>query len=392
MYNRRNFRRRRPNNSSRLQHPQFDYSKFINKVEKLETAPVHEIKNQFADFALDRSIIQGLKLRGYITPTPIQDQAIPLILEGKDVIGLANTGSGKTGAFLLPLLHFGVQAKKEAKPFQALILAPTRELALQIEVELFKLESKSMGIFSVCCTGGSDIRQQMRRLRKPNQFIIGTPGRVIDLTNRGLINLPDFTHVVLDEVDHMLDMGFVDDMVDILSEIPASRQSLFFSATINKAAEKIMNDNMKDPVKVSVVVGNTAANINQDIIKLEQGQQKITVLSSMLNNPEFNKVLVFSETKMGADIIQRDLGRQGVQVESIHGDKSQGERQNALRRFKRGDTRVLVATDVAARGLDISNVSHVINYEIPKNYDQYVHRIGRTGRAGKAGQAYTFVD
>lgn len=362
----------------------FDIRMFINKA-----APVEEEKfvpqNYFEDFKIDTAIKNNLKRKGYTIPTPIQDGVIPHILAKRDVVGLANTGTGKTAAFLLPLLH-GLYAEGAG---QVLVLTPTRELALQIEEE-FKTFSKGMRMFSVVCVGGAPINPQIRQLRQHNHVIIGTPGRVMDLMKRGFLKLGGVETVVLDEADRMLDMGFVNDMRFILEKVPKERHTLCFSATMSKEIEAIIGDFLTDPVRVSVKTQDTSKNIDQDIVKIA-GRDKTEILIEHLQHEDFKRVIVFGRTKHGVEKLSQTLNKAGLKTESIHGNKSHGQRQRALRNFKEGKVTALIATDVAARGLDISGVSHVINYDLPETYDDYVHRIGRTGRGEKKGKALTFV-
>ncbi len=319
-------------------------------------------------------------------PTPIQDQAIPHILKGCDIVGLANTGTGKTGAFLIPLLEKVVRDRSE----RVLIIVPTRELALQIDEE-FKDFSDGSGFPSVCAVGGAAISPQLRRLREDPYFVIGTPGRLKDLMDRRALDLSKFKTVVLDEADRMLDMGFIKDMKFILSHMPQQRHTLFFSATLSREIEALIGDFLVNPVRVSVKMGDTARNVHQDIVRVGSGT-KIDTLHGLLAQPEFSKVLVFGRTKHGVERLSKVLRERGIAAESIHGNKNQNKRQKALALFKSNHVRVLVATDVAARGIDVADISHVINYDVPTTYDDYVHRIGRTGRAGKRGYALTFIE
>jgi len=367
-----------------------DYSRYIQKAVPQDT-PKAEVKNNFSDFNLDSGLKQNLAKKGYTQPTPIQDQAIPIILEGRDIVGLANTGTGKTGAFLIPLIQKTLEALNSGKEAQTLIVVPTRELAIQIQQELFEF-TQGMRVFSACCVGGMDIGRQIRTLSKPNQFIVGTPGRLVDLVNRRFLNLQKTNYVVLDEVDRMLDMGFIEDIEFLIDQLPETKQSLFFSATLDRSVEPLIHKLLKNPAQVSVKTATTSQNVDQDIVRLNQGENKIDILHGMLKKDDFKKVLIFSQTKSQVDFIYFELSKQGVKVEAIHGEKSQGMRRRALDKFRQNQVDVLVATDVAARGLDISEVSHVINYEIPRNYEDYIHRIGRTGRAGQAGTALTFVN
>ncbi|HRN86002.1 MAG TPA: DEAD/DEAH box helicase [Candidatus Dojkabacteria bacterium] len=361
-------------------------SLFINKITSSVEENVYEPKFTFEDFNISPELKSNLKYKGFHKPMPIQDQAIPHLLQGKDLIGIANTGTGKTLAFLVPMLEKVMNLENE----KVLIIAPTRELAVQIEEDLHALTYR-IGVNKVVCIGGTSINQQIYKLRMNNQFVIGTPGRLLDLEKRRALNFNRFTNIVLDEVDRMFDMGFVDDIKFILSQLPESRQSLFFSATLDNKIEGLIRSHSKDPVMVSVKTRETADHVDQDVVKVAYGQNKMEVLHDMLIKEEFEKVLIFGRTKMGVHRLSEDLQRRGFKAESIHGDKTQYQRQRSLKNFKENRVNILVATDVAARGLDIPNVSHVINFEAPDNYTDYVHRIGRTGRGNKMGKALTFV-
>ena len=362
-----------------------DPSKFINKSVEEAVEVVYTPKNLFKDFNVHEKLMRNILAKGYEVPTPIQDKIIPEIILGKDVVGIANTGTGKTAAFLIPLINKVLLNPKE----KALIVAPTRELAIQIEQEL-KGFTKGMAIFSVCIVGGASIRPQLASLRHLNNFIIGTPGRLKDLIERKALNLSDVRNVVLDEADRMLDMGFINDMKYMLALMPKERQGLFFSATLSKEIEALIKDFLKNPLTVSVKTRDTAKNIDQDVIKVG-GKNKIDVLHELLSKPEFSKVLIFGQTKHGVEKLGINLLQKGFKAESIHGNKNHARRQRTLAQFKENRINILVATDVAARGLDIADVSHVINYDLPMTYEDYVHRIGRTGRGDKKGKALTFV-
>jgi superfamily II DNA/RNA helicase len=361
------------------------YSKFINKGVDVALQQ-YEPKHTFADFAIDPRIKTNIAKKGYKTPTAIQDQAIPVVLEGRDIVGIANTGTGKTGAFLIPLLHKVAMASDE----RVLIMVPTRELAIQIEDE-YRGFSQGSGLRSVSVVGGANINPQMRALRDDPYFVIGTPGRIKDLIQRRALDLSKFQTVVLDEADRMLDMGFIGDMRYILSLMPQDRHTLFFSATLSSDIEKLIKDFLKDPVRISVKTGDTSKSVDQDVVHME-GKNKIDVLHELLAQPEFDKVIVFGRTKHGVDKLSKVLAQRGIPSAAIHGNKSQSKRQRALGEFKQNRVKVLIATDVAARGLDIPKVSHVINFDVPGTYEDYVHRIGRTGRAGERGKALTFID
>jgi len=362
-----------------------DISKFINKaVPVLETESYKAI-NSFAGFAIDERLKQNVLNTGYSQPTPIQDQAIPHILNGRDIVGIANTGTGKTAAFIIPLLDKILKDRKQ----NVLIVAPTRELAIQINQELIKF-SVGLHTFSVSVVGGMPIFRQIKDLRRSYNFVIGTPGRIKDLIKRGSLKLDNFQTVVLDESDRMLDMGFINDMRFLMSAMPKNRHTLFFSATLSPDIKRIISEFLNDPINISVKTGDTALGVDQDVIRIKNGD-KITLLHDLLSQPEFSKVLIFGKTKFGVEKLSENLFKRGFKVKSIHGNKNHGQRQSALKLFKDNSVNILVATDVAARGLDIPNVSHVINYELPTTYEDYIHRIGRTGRAGKTGKALTFV-
>jgi len=343
------------------------------------------ITHQFADFPIAEAIKQNIAAKGYPAPTPIQDQTIPLILADKDVVGIANTGTGKTAAFLIPLIH-----KLHKNPYsKVLVITPTRELAAQIESEFIAL-SKNLNLNSTLCIGGVGMNPQIRRLRQKPAMVIGTPGRLKDLQQRQILRLSHFSMIVLDEVDRMLDMGFIHDIKHLISLLPQKRQSLFFSATIEGRVKEVMAGFLNQPVIISVKTGHTAENINQQIVKLS-GRNKLDVLHDLLIKPGFDRVLVFGRTKWGMEKLARALTERGFKAASIHGNKSQHQRQQALSRFKTGAVKILLATDVAQRGLDIADVSHVINFDLPETRDDYIHRIGRTARADKNGIAITLV-
>ncbi len=362
------------------------FSKFINRSsENIEEKPYIPACN-FLDFPFEGRLKSNVEKKGYKNPTEIQDKTIPLIMEGNDVIGIANTGTGKTAAFLLPLIDKVLKNRKE----RILVIAPTRELASQINDELFSL-TRSLGIYSAVCVGGSSMGLQLSRLRQNPNFVIGTPGRLKDLVTRRRLALEGFQNIVLDEADRMLDMGFIDDIKSLMSQLSKDRQTLLFSATIPVAIEKLIHTFLNDPVKVSVKSRETAANVDQDIVRVKSSERIEKLCSFLVKKEEFQKVLVFGKTKHGVENLSQELGKRGFQSTSIHGDKPQSRRRQALELFKNERVQVLVATDVAARGLDIANVSHVINFDIPATYEDYVHRIGRTGRANQKGTALTFI-
>ncbi|MEY4440419.1 MAG: hypothetical protein RLY49_45 [Candidatus Parcubacteria bacterium] len=371
----------------RFQGSHIDISKFINKAVVTEEVVEFIPKHAFIDFALDTKIQKNIAKKGYVVPTPIQDHAIPHVLEGVDVVGIANTGTGKTAAFLLPLIHKVLQNKNE----QILIVVPTRELATQIDDE-FRAFCSGMGIFSAVVVGGAPIFRQIKTLRFFNNFVIGTPGRIKDLMDRKVLDLSTFNTVVLDEADRMLDMGFIGDMRYFMERMPKERQTLFFSATMSKEIERLIGEFLNNPVRISVKTGDTAKSVEQDVIYIKRGESKVDVLADLLSQPGFDKVIVFGKTKHGVERLAEMLMSKGIQAESLHGDKRHTHRQRSLNAFKSNKAQVMVATDVAARGIDVSDVSHVINYDVPATYEDYVHRIGRTGRGGKGGKAFTFIE
>mgnify|MGYP001595374448 CR=1 FL=1 len=347
-----------------------------------------EITHNFCDFGLHASLLSNLNKKGFAKPTTIQDKALEPALAGDDVLGLADTGTGKTMVFVLPILNKIINSPNET----AIIIAPTRELAVQI-LEETKILSEGLGIYSCLIIGGSDMRRQLDNLRRGPSILIGTPGRLKDLYERGYLNLDTTRTVVLDEVDRMLDMGFVKDITLLMNLLPKERHTLLFSATITPPVERIALQFMKNPIKISVKTGATSQNISQNVVRASGKVQKINVLCEMLSNTtEFCKVLVFGRTKHGVEDLSKDLIKAGFKAGSIHGNKRQSQRENILRQFKANHINILIATDVAARGIDVKDVSHVINFDQPASYDDYVHRIGRTGRAGKTGTALTFVD
>ncbi len=364
-----------------------DVSKFINKAVVTEEQEVFVPEHNFADFVIHENLKKNIVHKGYTTPTPIQDRAIPHVLKGEDVVGIANTGTGKTAAFLIPLINKVLNDKAE----HVLIMVPTRELAQQIEEEYWGF-ADHMRIGAVTCVGGANINRQIATLRRGPNFVIGTPGRLKDLIERRALDLSKFQTVVLDEADRMLDMGFIDDMKYILSLMRAERHTLFFSATLSREIEMLIHSFLNNPVRISVKTGDTAKNVDQDVVRVGAGKNKMDVLHELLMQPEFSKVLVFGRTKHGVEKLSKLLAQRGFKAESIHGDKRQNKREQALSSFKNNRVQVLVATDVAARGIDVSDVSHVINYDLPTTYEDYVHRIGRTGRAGKRGKALTFIE
>jgi superfamily II DNA/RNA helicase len=366
----------------------FDPSLFIRKVEEQAIAMPAEYtpKHRFTDFQIDQRLKENILAKGYVAPTPIQDQAIPVLLEGKDIIATANTGTGKTAAFLIPLIHNVLNGKTD----RVLVIAPTRELATQINQELRSF-TKNTDIRSALCIGGLSAYSQAKELKRLPAFVIGTPGRLIDLEENGALHFGNYNAIVLDEVDTMLDMGFINDVRHIIGALPAQRHALFFSATIPVQLKQIMDSFLRNPISVSVKTRQSAENVNQDVLKIGDSS-KVELLHDLLITPACKKSILFVRTKRAADKLAKELAVRGFKVAAIHGDKTQGQRNKALQLFKDDKVNVLLATDVVSRGIDIEDVSHVINYDLPQTHEDYIHRIGRTGRAGKIGQAITFIE
>lgn len=358
-----------------------------------ETFTLNTNNLQFKDLQLIAPILKALEATGYTSPTPIQAQAIPVILEQKDVLGCAQTGTGKTAAFAIPMLQLlsTEQVKKKPRPIRALILTPTRELAIQIE-ENFVQYAKDLPIKSLVIFGGVGAQPQKDALRTGVDVLIATPGRLLDLYNQRCLSLRQLEFFVLDEADRMLDMGFIHDVRKVIQLLPEKRQTLFFSATMPPEIQKLADSILVNPVKIEVTPeSSTAEKINQSVYFVEKSDKKHLLLH-LIKEQNLPRVLVFSRTKHGADRIAKDLSKNGISAEAIHGNKSQGARQKALQGFKERKLRVLVATDIAARGIDIDDLANVVNYDLPNIPESYVHRIGRTGRAGKDGTAVSFCD
>ncbi|OGZ06411.1 MAG: hypothetical protein A2845_01225 [Candidatus Lloydbacteria bacterium RIFCSPHIGHO2_01_FULL_49_22] len=364
-----------------------DVNRFVSRAVVVEEEKIYVPTHQFSDLKIETKLKENITRKGYSIPTAIQDQSIPEVLKGRDLIGIANTGEGKTAAFLVPLIN-KMMLHPESR---VLVIVPTRELALQIDEEFMGF-ARGLGIYSVLLVGGTSMGMQIERLRRRVRMVIGTPGRLKDLVERGELKLAEFDNLVLDEADRMLDMGFIVDIKFLIEKMPKERHTLFFSATFSREIEDLAHRMLHDPIRISVKKQDTAKNVEQDIIRFREKGQKFDLLCDLLHKSEFNKVLVFGRTKHGVEKLGKDLAQAGFRAASIHGNKTQPQRQRALKDFKDDRVQILVATDVAARGLDIPNVSHVINYEVPGTYDDYVHRIGRTGRAGKKGAALTFVE
>ena len=349
--------------------------------------------SSFSALGLAEPIQRALKTRNHIVPTPIQARAIPILLNGNDILGVAQTGTGKTAAFVLPILHKLSQSRQNggARNPRALVLAPTRELAIQINDE-FRAYGQYQHLRQTVIYGGVSQRPQVGALMRGVDIIIATPGRLLDLMGQRRLRLDAIEFLVLDEADRMLDMGFINDVRKIIAAVPKKRQSLLFSATMPSEVARLSSDFLVDPVRVEVTPQATPIERLEQCIYHVDTADKAALLASMLDDPALSRVIVFARTKHRANRVAEKLGRSGVDAEAIHGNKSQGARQHALKRFRTGDARVLVATDIAARGIDVDGVTHVINYELPNEPESYVHRIGRTARAGAGGVAFSFCD
>ncbi|RAK70272.1 DEAD/DEAH box helicase [Hymenobacter edaphi] len=350
----------------------------------------------FDDLHLLPEILKSLHAAGYERPTPIQQQAIPHVLDARDLLGVAQTGTGKTAAFTLPLLqrlHLARPAHQPTGPraVRALILTPTRELAIQIG-ESFESYGSHLPLRHAVIFGGVSQHPQVQALKRGVDVLVATPGRLLDLINQGFIDLKRLEIFVLDEADRMLDMGFINDIRRILPLLPKQRQSLFFSATMPPTIRELADTILRNPVPVAVTPVSSTAETVEQVVYLVDKTDKPYLLLEVLEDPALRRVLVFSRTKHGADRVAKGLNAKGIGAEAIHGNKSQNARQRALQNFKSGETRVLVATDLAARGIDVDELSHVVNYELPNEPETYVHRIGRTGRAGAEGRALSFCD
>ncbi len=386
--NRGNFRNSRGQQKSKKSRgDNIHFSKYIKPAKPVLIEEAYIPTHAFDDFAIENLIKENIAKKGITAPSPIQDQSIPVALAGNDIVGIANTGTGKTLAFSVPVLN-RLLTDKTAK---ALIVAPTRELAQQIEIEMKEI-AKNSGLFGAILIGGTNMSPQIRALRDDPEIVIGTPGRIKDHIQRDSLDLSEFNIVVLDEFDRMLDMGFVNDMRMILSNLADARQSFFFSATLDQKVMELVSEFANEPVTISVKSGETTDNVDQNVIFYETKADKIDKLYDLLIADESKKVLVFDETKYGVERLGKALEQRGFAAGSIHGGKTQGARTRTLNEFKKNKINVLVATDVAARGIDVSDITHVVNFAEPQTYTDYVHRIGRAGRAGKAGFALTFVE
>ena len=358
----------------------------------MQAEPLLEKKNTFEEFGLRPEILRAVAEKKYTIPTPIQEKAIPIVLEGKDLIGCAQTGTGKTAAFALPILHRlqGTPWRGTGRrPIRVLVLTPTRELASQI-AESFGAYGKHTALKHAIVFGGVNQGPQSQALRRGIDILVATPGRLLDLMSQGLVQLRSVETFVLDEADRMLDMGFIHDIRRVIDQLPAKRQTLFFSATMPREIQGLADTILRDPIRVAVTPVATPAEAVEQHVHFVEKSEKIKLLKHLLDGPSIKNALVFTRTKHGADAVTKQLERYAVRAEAIHGNKSQNAREKALWSFKRGVTRVLVATDIAARGLDIVDLSHVVNFDLPNEPESYVHRIGRTGRAGASGIALSF--
>ncbi|MBF0448414.1 MAG: DEAD/DEAH box helicase [Magnetococcales bacterium] len=349
--------------------------------------------SDFSDLPLIPSLHTALNNLGFQKPTPIQAQAIPQLLKGRDLLGIAQTGTGKTAAFALPIIDGLMRRKRRAGPKQArvLILTPTRELASQIDASFAEL-SRTLRLLRAVVYGGVSQNPQIRALSRGVDVLVATPGRLLDLMNQGQIRLDQLETFVLDEADRMLDMGFINDIKKIIATLPDNRQTLLFSATMPKNIEELANSLLKKPVRVEVTPQATTVEKIKQVILYVDKSNKRQLLQNLIEKQNIQRALVFTRTKHAANRVSEDLEKAGIKSSAIHGNKSQGAREKALLQFRKGQVRVLVATDIAARGIDVSDISHVINFDLPNEPENYVHRIGRTARAGREGTALSFCD
>ncbi len=376
--------KRRYKKSSKELDPQL----FINKATPIEEKEYTPLR-KYEEINLNDKLQDALKAAKFEYPTEIQEQVLDKSLEGENILGIANTGTGKTGAFLIPIIN---QLLNTTEKFQTLIIVPTRELAKQVEKDFINF-AKFTNLNSVCFVGGLNIRRDFRNLSRFNHLIVGTPGRLIDLVKRGNLKLEKVEILVLDEFDRMLDMGFIEDVRFLIKHIKNIKQTMLFSATFDNKQKTIIDEIIINPFKVMVNAGlKPSDTIEQSIIRLENGEDKFEKLISLIGHSDFSKTMIFAETKRAVISLNSKLKKAGIRSDLIHGDRTQRSREIALDKFKKGKTDFLIATDVASRGLDIEDVTHVINYQPPKDYDSYIHRIGRTGRIGKKGSAVTFVN
>jgi len=394
MYKTRKFKQAKPAHRRRHSHKKpsaqgkMDIHKYIKEL-KVQLEEPYDHTHTFRDFNLKDQLLNNISSSGYVMPTEIQDKSIPFSLKGQDVVGIAGTGTGKTAAFLIPIINRLIENPRNQS---SLIIAPTRELATQIFDEFRKL-SKGCKLFATTLIGGTSVSASIKMLRKTNHIIIGTPGRLMDMANRGFITFSAFSTLVLDEFDRMLDMGFSEDIKAINKEMVSKEQTLLFSATMERSQRRLVDEMTNHPLEVTAGIGtqNTHA-IEQEVINITRDKNKMEVLQDLISVQEGKKILLFCETKRRVDQVHKSLKQANIKSDLIHGDKTQKAREAALNKFKKGVVNVLVATDVVARGIDVTDISMVINDEVPQNYNDYIHRIGRTGRAGKTGKAVTLVE
>jgi ATP-dependent RNA helicase RhlE len=361
-------------------------SLYIKQAEKVVKIEDEVTQNTFSDFGFHPNLFRNIQAKGYLKPTQIQDQAIPHILRGSDFLGIANTGTGKTAAFVLPIINQILNNPNQ----RVIVLTPTRELALQIKEE-FRSFTLGLPIYLTLAIGGAYLREQIIKIKRDPHVIIGTPGRIVDLGKRRVINFAKFNTVVLDEFDRMLDMGFINDVRFIVDQTPKNRQTLLFSATIDRRVELLTDGFLTNPVKISIKTHDAASHVDQNIVKVPR-YAKEEKLQQLISHPDFKKVLIFGGTQMIVEKLSTSLFQKGFRAQGLHGGKRQYQRQQIVSNFRENRINILVATDVAARGLDISDITHVINYDEPNNYQEYIHRIGRTGRGNSIGCALTFVE
>lgn len=386
--NRNNSSRQRSNKGNRFE-SKLDHNLFIKSAQKVEQKSFISDR-KIIDLPVRQELIQSLQNKGFEFLTEIQDKTIEPLLEGRDLVGVAQTGTGKTAAFLVPIIQ---QLLLNKTAFQkALIIVPTRELAIQVNDE-FKELTKGLKLYSTCYIGGTNINTDLKKVRRPGHVVIGTPGRLKDLYERNALRFSAFDTLILDEFDRMLDMGFARDLDAIIDKMTQREQTMLFSATLDKNQKKRIDALLNDPIRVKVSEGDKSNdNVEQDIVKIDKNQDRFKVLCDVLQEENCNKVIIFDETKHRVKKLCKKLESLGIRSEQLQGNMSQSARVKALNAFRTGRSKVLVATDVAARGIDIDDISHVINYNPPMTYDSYIHRIGRTGRAGRTGVALTFVD
>ncbi len=377
---------RNPNRFRSFGRKRIDSRLYIKRADEFTKIEDIETKNSFTDFGLNAELTKNIKLKGYVKPTQIQDQVIPQIIKGRDILGIADTGTGKTAAFALPLIEKVLKNPNE----RILIMAPTRELAMQIKQE-FRSFTWGLKVYITLAIGGSYLREQIMEIRRGPHVIVGTPGRIKDLGKRRVLDFSKIDTLVLDEVDRMLDMGFIGDIKSIVDQTPKSRQTLFFSATVDSKVERLIDTFLNNPVKISIKSPNPSSHVEQNIVRVGRNM-RVEKLKELVSEADFKKVLIFGSTQITVERLATTLIQTGFRAEGLHGGKRQNVRQKIVKSFKENQINILVATDVAARGLDISDITHVINFDEPNNYQDYIHRIGRTGRGDSKGYALTFVE